>query len=129
METSMPTISMLVVEDEAITLEHLVMTLERKYPHFKIHKALDGKEGLALFKDHPPEIVLTDINLPEISGLQMAREMQAIKSDTKIVVLSGFKDQIVPEGLRIDHYIDKPVFFEELFDAIEKCLDEIQRIL
>ncbi len=130
MEFPMTEVSILVVEDEAITLEFLVTTLAIKYPIFTIYKATNGRTGLELFKTHTPSIVITDKNMPEISGVQMAEQIHEIKPDTKFIVLSGCTGKRSFEAsfgnrFNIDHYINKPVGFLELFTAIEKCIGEI----
>src|SRR5690242_8918379 len=112
MEIPMAEISILVVEDEAITLEFLVTTLARKYPHIAIYKALNGRTGLESFKTHTPDIVVTDINMPEISGVQMADKIRDVKPDTKFIILTGDTGKLALEasvgrGFKIDHYIDK----------------------
>ena len=86
----MPLNSIMVVEDEAITLEILVTTLAKKYPYVTLNKVLNGRTGLELFITHMPDIVITDINIPEMGGMQMAEKMRAIKPDTRFIVLTGY---------------------------------------
>ncbi|HTP65921.1 MAG TPA: response regulator [Geobacteraceae bacterium] len=126
----MTSISLLVVEDEAITLEYLVTTLAREFPTFALYQALNGRTGLELFRTHTPDIVITDINMPVMGGTQMADNIRAIKPDTKFIVLTGdtgqfIQDDSIGNGFAMDHYIVKPVDFEELFAAIDKCVSEI----
>lgn len=128
MEYPITAVSILVVEDEAITLEFLVTTLARKYPNATIHKALNGRTGLELFKIHTPDIVITDINMPEIGGVQMVDKICELKPDTKFIVLTGDTGKLsleasVGNGFKIDHYIEKPVDFLDLFAAIEECIE------
>lgn len=123
-------ISILVVEDEAITLLFLVTTLAKKYPLATIYQALNGRTGLELFQKHTPDIVSTDINMPELSGLQMADKIRAIKPDTKFIFLTGDTGKIsskVSDGTWFENnlYIEKPVDFLQLFAAIEQCIGEI----
>jgi YesN/AraC family two-component response regulator len=120
-------ISILVVEDEVITLEFLVTTLARKYPSITLLRATNGRMGLELFKTHAPEIVITDINMPDMGGLQMAEQIHTIKPKTKFVVLTGDSEKLTLKdfagnAFEIDHYIVKPVFFQELFAAVEQCM-------
>ena len=129
----MPEISILIVEDEAITLESLVVTLAKKYPKATIHKALNGRIGLELFKEHSPNIVITDLNMPEFSGVQLAEKIHKLKPETKFIVLTGYTgkrelEDSVGNGLVIDHYIVKPVFFHDLFAAVEQCIESINRL-
>jgi YesN/AraC family two-component response regulator len=132
MESPRTALSILVVEDEAITLESLVVTLARKYPDVTIHKADNGRTALELFKTHRPDIVVTDINMPEISGIQLAVKIRELKPDTKFIVLTGDTGKLTLEdsignGFKINHYIEKPVDFWDLFAAIEQCLGEIEQ--
>jgi len=132
MESPIPLISILVVEDEIITLEYLVTTLSKKIPGVGLHKALNGRTGLELFKTHTPGIVITDINMPEMGGVQMAVNIHAMKPDTRFIVLTGNSEKeslkgSTEKGFEFDHYIVKPVIFQELFTAIEKCIGEVEQ--
>jgi YesN/AraC family two-component response regulator len=125
-------ISILVVEDEAITLEFLVTSLARKFPDVTIHKATNGRKGLELFKTHTPDIVITDINMPDMGGVQMSEKIHEFKPDTKFIVLTGDSENLklvdsAGNGIEVDHYIVKPVFFNELFASVEQCIDSIHR--
>ncbi len=123
-------VSILVVEDEAVTLELLYQTLSRKYPQCRLYKALDGNRGLELFCAHLPDIVITDITMPGLNGVQMSGKMHRIKPDTKFIVLTGAMDESALEelgdtGVVFDHFIKKPISYHDLFDAVEKCYGEI----
>jgi len=126
----MPSISILLVEDEVLTLKPLTTILAKKFPHVTLHTAINGKTGLELFKTYMPDIVITDINMPGMDGLQMTGKIRSIKPDTKfIVITSGTKELTlktsVEKEFKIDHYIVKPVSLAALFVAIEQCLDDI----
>jgi YesN/AraC family two-component response regulator len=130
--TPMREISILVVEDEAITLEYLVTTLAKKFPAFALYQALNGRTGLERFKEHTPDIVITDINMPDMGGVQMANKIRVIKPDTKFIILTGDTGQLtldasIGNGFEIKHFIVKPVDFQDLFGAIEQCVDEIMK--
>jgi len=125
-----PSISILLVEDEELTLKPLTTILIKKFPHITLHTAINGKTGLELFKTYMPEIVITDINMPGMDGLQMTGKIRAIKPGTKfIVITSGTKELTletsVEKEFKIDHYIVKPVSLAALFAAIEHCLDDV----
>ena len=122
--------SILLVEDEKDTLKVLATIFTMKFPDVAIHTASNGRTGLELFKTHTPDIVITDVNMPEMGGVQMAERILAIKPDTKFIVLTGDFARLVLQdsagnGHEIDHYIAKPVSFTELFSAIEQCFGEI----
>lgn len=125
-----PTITILLVEDESDTREILTTILTMKFPEAALYTAGNGRTGLELFKDHKPDIVITDINMPEMGGVQMADKIREIKPDVKIIVLTADTgkatlEHAVGKGFEIDHYILKPVSFPLLFAAIELCRGEI----
>lgn len=125
-----PSISLLIVEDCNFTLKSYSTILSMLCPEVTIYNACNGTTGLEVFKAHQPEIVITDYNMPELDGLQMADKIRAIKLDTKIIVITGDKEKLeqkdlVGKKVTIDHLIQKPIDFQLLVDAIQQCLDEI----
>jgi YesN/AraC family two-component response regulator len=127
-----PLISILLVEDDKDAREILVTIFARKFPDVSLYSAGNGRTGLELFKEHKPDIVITDLNMPEMGGIQMAYKIREIKPDTKFIVLTGNSGKVILEngdgvGLEFDCYIQKPVDFAKLFAAIEKCLGELAR--
>jgi YesN/AraC family two-component response regulator len=126
----MPTISIMLVEDEKDTLELLTNVVTLRFPDVAFHAASNGRAALELFKIHTPDIVITDINMPEMGGVQMVDKIRAVKPDAKFIVLTADSgkatlENAVGKGFEIDHYILKPVHFGLLFAAIEQCISEI----
>ncbi len=69
---------------------------------FELHRAGRLEEGLRLFREHPPDLVLLDLNLPDAAGLETVRRFQAAIADEPIVVLTGLDDEEVAlEALRV----------------------------
>lgn len=125
-----PLFTFLLVEDEPGTLELLTTILVMKYPDSELFTATNGKSGLELFTKHTPDIVITDINMPEMSGVQMAGKIRDLKPDTQFIVLTGNSGKSVLQDtekseLEFCRLIVKPVIFKDLFAAIEQCRDEI----
>jgi len=125
-----PALSILIVEDEPGTLELLTAIITMKYPDLALHTAGNGRTGLELFKAYMPDIVMTDINMPEMCGAQMTDSIRALKPDTQFIVLTGTSGKLVLTGkvereIEFNHRIMKPVIFKELFAAVEQCLYEI----
>jgi YesN/AraC family two-component response regulator len=123
-------ISILIVEDDAVAVNLLFTILSRKFPDVVVHTAINGRTGLELFTKHLPDIVISDINMPEMSGVHMAGKIRAIKPDTKFIILSGDTGELALQdsagnGFEFDHYLVKPVAFKEFFAAIEQCIGEI----
>jgi DNA-binding response OmpR family regulator len=125
-----PALSILIVEDEPGTLELLTAIITMKYPDLVLHTAANGKTGLELFKTYTPDIVMTDINMPEMCGAQMTESIRALKPDTRIIVLTGTSGKLVltekvGREIEFNHRIMKPVIFKELFAAVEQCFHEV----
>jgi YesN/AraC family two-component response regulator len=115
-------IAVLYVEDEPMTRETVSAMLERQIK--TVYQAADGKEGLAIFKARKPEVVITDIRMPVMGGLDMAREIRALAPRTHIIVTTAHNDAaffLDAIDIGIDQYVLKPVGRDRLFAAIRKC--------
>jgi len=131
-------ISILFVEDDELILKIQVSILTSKFPDVVFYTAINGRTGLELFKAHTPEIVLTDINMSEMCGVQMSQAIQAIRPDTKVIAITGRSGETGangkfilrnPDGIVVvfDHVIIKPVDLSELFAVIETCIADIRQ--
>ena len=103
--------------------------ITRKFPVIHIYFAENGMSGLQLFKEHTPEIVITDIQMPVMDGIEMAIEIKSIRPDTKFIVLTAYSDTGYYEKFReigFHDFLAKPVEFDLLFAAIEKCIAEVK---
>lgn len=114
------TITVLYVEDELSAREEIAYFLESKVQ--KLYQAKDGAEGLALFEKYQDEIdiVITDIQMPNMNGLDMAKHIKELSIDMPIVVTSAFNDSeylFKAIEIGISHYITKPV---DLMQLIQK---------
>lgn len=112
----------LVVEDAIKTRESLINVLSERFS--KVIGAQNGDEGLKKFKKFKPDLVITDIAMPIMDGLDMAREIKEISDDVPIVVLSAYseKERLLRSiDIGIDKYLIKPVDIEELFKVLD-CL-------
>lgn len=119
--------SILLVEDDAGTREILAGVLAVKFPKFVIRTADNGKTAVECYKKYRSAIVITDINMPVMDGISSAREIKAIKTDVKLIVLTAFSDkniQMYTDAIEIevDHYIPKPTDYGKLFSAVEQCI-------
>ncbi|MDP2432105.1 MAG: EAL domain-containing protein [Pseudomonadota bacterium] len=119
----------LVVEDDAITR----VQLRRMLSHIvtEVRVATDGAEGLALWREWRPDLVVADIMMPVMNGLDMSRAIKEEEPETQIIVVSSSSEV---EHLRqaldigIDRYVSKPVDERLLHDAIGKCLRDLRRL-
>ena len=127
-KTARSAVSLLIVEDDPEARRSMALIIAKKYPDLLLNTVGSGREGVAFYRANAPDIVITDINMPVMDGLQMAREIRSLTGDTRFIVLSGYSD-----GDHLDKaneigasdYIVKPIHFQKLFAAIDKCLREI----
>jgi YesN/AraC family two-component response regulator len=118
-------VSILVAEDDRIVRTLLGAIISKKFPDIAVHLAEDGRAGLELFKSHRPQLVITDINMPEMDGFQMVEAIRSIEAGTRILVVTAYDTSYYCEKfdkMGIKDYIVKPIAFEKLFAAIENCL-------
>ncbi|HEY4745467.1 MAG TPA: response regulator [Desulfuromonadaceae bacterium] len=126
---SQPPLSLLLVEDDREAVKVLKIMIPMKFPDVTIHIAANGTAGMELCKERSPDIVVTDINMPGMDGVRMAREIRTTRPGTKFIVITGYSDKAYLDQfstIGITAYILKPIEFKELFSAIEKCIGEIR---
>ncbi len=119
---------LLYVEDEARSRELLRGIIAKKFPNLKLFISEDGTAGLEMFRKHRPDIVLTDLNMPVMDGIQMSREMKALDSETVIIAVTAHNDPAYLQSaieIGIRHYVLKPVISDNLFAVIETTIEEI----
>jgi YesN/AraC family two-component response regulator len=112
----------LIIDDEKPVRDVLNIALcEEGYESLQ---APSGEQGIELFKSNDPDIVITDVMMPGIDGIEVTKRMRAHRDDIDVVVMSGFgTEELVVNALRAgaSNYIKKPIVFDELF----KILDDI----
>lgn len=121
---------LLIVEDDLFVSQNL----KRLLSHFfhTVHISSDVTEALHLYttlktKEHPV-LIITDINLGNLSGIDLAREIKIIDKDQKLIVISGTEERSVFIDLirfGVDQFILKPIKKDELFDALISVLNKI----
>lgn len=119
----------LAVEDDPITRAQVQHMLSRIVTEVKV--AVDGAEGLVLWREWRPDLVVADIMMPVMNGLDMSQAIKSEEPETQIIVVSSSSEV---EHLRqaldigIDRYVSKPVDERLLRDAIGKCLRDLNRL-
>ena len=115
----------LYVEDEEVTRNTVIHLIKRRYPGATLLSAANGKEGLEMFRDERPDLVITDIVMPVMDGIRMVKGIKEISSDARIVVTSASTEpeQII-DAMKIEshQYLCKPINLQELFTAIDEGL-------
>lgn len=126
MDNEQQELKILCVEDDTAAREQILRLLQRRGKEVIVGK--NGKEGLALYREHSPEVVVTDIRMPVMDGLTMVREIKKISRDAKIIVITAFTDfsyLMDAIDLGVDQYVVKPIDIDKLLGAIDKCAENI----
>jgi DNA-binding NarL/FixJ family response regulator len=119
----MGTIRVMMVEDHPLFRQGLRRVLEAEPDMEVICEIGDGSEALARVEDLAPDVVITDVNLPGLNGLQLVREIRAIKANVACVVLTAYDDdEQVFHALRSGAaaYFPKDVKPAQLIEAIRE---------
>ena len=128
MESSQLKMSILVVDDCKDACETLRLIIKAKFPDITIYMAGNGVIGLDLFRKYMPDIVITDINMPEMDGIQMATKIKSVRNDARFIVITANTDEELLGKFNEIGYVDfiiKPIVFIRLFAAIGKCFAEL----
>ena len=116
-------LSILCVEDEKGVREPIVNTL--KYYFGNVYEASDGQEGLNVYQENRPDIILCDIQMPVMDGLEMIRQIRKEDSTTPIVLLTAYNnEEYLMEliNLHVQHFILKPINSKNLEEGIANAL-------
>ncbi len=116
-------IEILVVEDDEAIATGLALNL--KLAGYKPVVAGDGEQALVMIRDSPPRLILLDINLPRMSGLDVLGELRRGGDQTPVIVLSARRDEFDKVGalrLGADDYVTKPFALAELLARVNAVL-------
>ena len=115
----------LVVDDEEQMRDLLVKVLERK--GYQVSVCGNGVDALAFLEREPADLVVTDVRMPGLSGMEALRAIKELNPDIVVIIMTAFGSidqavQAVKEGAY--DYINKPFKIDEMLLTIEKALDE-----
>ncbi len=116
-------VTLLYVEDDPMTLEEISFFL-KKYVK-KLYIAKNGKEGLELFKEHSPDMIITDVQMPIMNGLEMSEKILELNPNIPIAITTAYSDGdylVKAIALGIDKYLLKPIDMLEMLAVIQKSL-------
>lgn len=121
-------ITILVVEDEIYARRSLIGQIERyaSPEQFRILEAGNGEQGLQIYREENPDLVLTDIRMPKMDGLALLKAIRVTDTDTMVIMVSAYTDfeyaiTALKQGA-VD-YLLKPIEDEKLKDCLDKCLN------
>lgn len=119
--------TILYIEDDDITRENISLYLKRKCKTF--YCAANGKEGLEFFEKYNPDIIITDIQMPKLNGIDMAKKIRKISSKVQIIITTAYTSNeylLEAVNLHLVKYIVKPISLNKLNDALQQCEDFLE---
>ncbi|OPA74065.1 hypothetical protein BVG16_25270 [Paenibacillus selenitireducens] len=117
--------------------EHKIIQIMRNIPIWSeleievVGDATDGQEGMKLIFEQNPDIVITDIYMPVMNGLEMVEQLRLHNFAGKIIVLSGYSDfDYARQALRlqVDDYLSKPISLETMKEVLMKSIEDLKAL-
>ncbi len=116
-----------IVEDNEKNMK-LFKAILNLIPEIEIHEEMSGDSGLELIKSGNPDLIILDIQLPEISGIEICLELRKIEKFKSVPIIAvtsfamkGDKDRILSAGF--SEYISKPIRVKEFRELVNKYLN------
>jgi len=121
-------ISLLVAEDEQELLDYIVEYLHLFFD--KIYKASNGDEAYEIYEDKKPDIIITDINMPSLDGLDLITKIRKRDKQTRIIIMSAHSEEdklLRAVELHLETYLIKPIKVDKLKDILFRCVNELRK--
>jgi two-component system NtrC family response regulator/two-component system response regulator HydG len=115
----------IVVIDDEVNAAAALETLLRE-DGYDVARAHDGRSGLALLEKHDPDVVLTDLRMPGMDGIELLAKIKEIRPETMVIVMTAYgtvKTAVKAMKLGAEDYLGKPIDVEELEVVLQKALE------
>ncbi len=122
-------VRLLVVDDEKIVLDSVTYMISSSFENILVETARNGKEGLVKLDSFKPHILMTDIRMPGISGLELIKKARLTDNAVKILIVTAFEEfEYAREAFKYDveDYILKPLGKKKLVESLNKTLQKIE---
>lgn len=120
----------IIVEDEEAARDHLSLIIKRKFPDFVIlGEAENGQDCLKMINREKPHIILTDIRMPVMDGLELVERVSETYPEIRTLIISGYEDfEYARQAFRsgVEDYLLKPVKIEKLKEILDKFVLSLQ---
>ncbi|MBN1353726.1 MAG: response regulator [Candidatus Omnitrophica bacterium] len=116
---------MLVVDDEIDVCDFVKNFFEERA--FQVYTALDGSEALRIIRKDKPDIILLDIRMKGIDGIETLKRIREVDKDVKVIMVTAIEEQDkidAAKKLNACDYITKPLVLENLESVVMSCVGE-----
>lgn len=117
--------SVLIVEDDRESNDNIAFFLQKRFTD--ILSAYDGEEGWSRYREETPDIMIVDIEMPKMNGLELIQKIRLKDPDIPIIILTAYSHQdylLKAVTLKLDNYLIKPVTYAKLNDALERIFQK-----
>ncbi|KIL42146.1 hypothetical protein SD70_02955 [Gordoniibacillus kamchatkensis] len=122
---------LLVVDDEPVILHGIMRIIERgNTPFTEVVGAADGIDALQLLERFRPDLMITDLHMPELNGLELIHEVQSRRYCDRFIILTGYDDfEYARQAIRyrVIDYLLKPIHKEELLNLLVRTAQSIEK--
>lgn len=121
------TLRILYAEDEVGIRENIAESLG--YYVKEVLEAGDGQEALEVYESENPDIILTDIHMPNLNGIEFVKKVRESNRHIPVVMITAHTDKkylLDAVELHMEKFIVKPIELEELFEVLEKCVSLLE---
>lgn len=119
---------MLVVDDEVEICDFLKTFFEER--NYKVFTALNGESAIRMVDQERPAVVLLDIKMPGLDGIEVLKQIKAVRPETKVIMVTAIETRDkIDEATRMgaDNYITKPLSLEYLESDVKDKLESLVR--
>lgn len=124
-------IKLLIVDDESFTRQGILETMPWKDLNiYDVREAFDGENALEVLKEFKPDILLTDVRMPRLNGIELSFKTRELYPNCSIVFMSGYSDKEYLKSaihLKAISYVEKPIDLYELEEALKSAVSEVKR--
>lgn len=122
--------TILIADDEKIEREGIKMLMEQFDYELKVREAVNGKAALEYLKTHKVDILLTDVKMPFMDGLELSEKASQLYPDLKVIIFSGYSEfEYARKAMKLGvcDYILKPVDPDEFDKTMQRVLYEMEQ--
>lgn len=118
-------LTLLVAEDNPVSRSMLLFRISSYFK--RVIEAADGLEALSLFREHQPDLVLTDQMMPRLTGIELMEAIRSEGAQTPVILMTSVDDQVLLEAINkgVDRFVPKPFDFSQLIRTLGAVAAEV----
>lgn len=123
LKEKLKTVTLLYVEDEEGIRKNIADSL--RYYLKDVYEASNGEEGYLIYKEKSPSIILSDIHMPILNGVEFIKKVRENDRSTPVVMMTAYTDKeylLETVELHVEKYLVKPIELELLFEVLAQCV-------